>query len=94
MSIPAAHNTFLHNARSAAQALTQQIGPLTSIDALWAGAPNYDALITQAEIDSVTSMLESGYTIAEITDALYALAVIKGVILDHLPALSRLADLP
>lgn len=94
MALSAAENTFLHEAKTEAQMQLLRLGQLTKLDALWAGAPDYDTTITQADLDGVTSLAESEYTIAEITEALYALGVIKNTILDKLPYLSRLADLP
>lgn len=94
MTMPSAHYTFLRDGRSAAQAMLQQLGPLLELDTLWNGTPNYDGLITQAEIDSVTSLYEAGYTTTEIADAFYALSLIKTAITDHIAALARLSDLP
>lgn len=94
MTMPSAHYSFLREAKSTSQAALQLLGTLVKLDSLWNGTPNYDTSITQAEIDSVTSLFESGYTTAEIADALYTLSIIKTTIMEHLPTLGRLADLP
>ncbi len=94
MTISPAHYKFLLDAKAICQEQQALLGSLVKLDALWNGAPDYDAGITQEAIDSKPNLLASGYTYAEIADAIYALSVIKGVIVDHLAALSRLSDLP
>ena len=94
MTLAAAQYTFLRDVRSVSDTLLSQYGKIAQIDALWNGSPNYKETLTQETIDSITSLLESGYTLAEINDAVYALAIIKGTLTTYLPALSRLADLP
>lgn len=71
-----------------------QIGTLSQLDVLWAGAADYDALITQAEIDEFPSFVAAGLTAAQLGDALFALATIRNTINNALPALTMLANLP
>lgn len=74
--------------------MLSRLGPLLELNTLWAGSPNYDALITQAEIDSVPAFVDAGLTAQELADGLFALAVIKDTINNALPALTVLARMP
>ncbi len=47
------------------------------IDVLYKGSFNYEALITQEEIDSVPSFKAAGLTVAKLGAAIYILKMIK-----------------
>lgn len=71
----------------------EQYGPLTVQNALWAGTPNYDALIDAAAIATEAYFVAAGLTAQQLGDAIYALEQIRTVITNALPALSILAQI-
>lgn len=85
---------FISRTGQASKTQLDQIGTLSQLDVLWAGAADYDALITQAEIDEFPSFVAAGLTAAQLGDALFALATIRNTINNALPALTMLANLP
>jgi hypothetical protein len=87
-----AHQDFISDSAEQCKALLDLYGPLVLLNVLWAGSPNYDALITQNEIDEVTSF--AGLTAGQLADAQFAMATIKDTITNALPALTVLANLP
>lgn len=89
-----AHQNFVSQTAYRAKIMLDQYGPLSQLNVLWAGAPNYDALITQAEIDSVPSFAGAGLTTQTLADAEFALATIRTTIENALPSLTVLANLP
>lgn len=90
----ASHQNFISDSGNAAQKLLDMIGELQQLDVLWAGSPNYDALITQGEIDTVPTFTGAGLTTTHLADAEFALASIKTTLTNALPALTVLARLP
>jgi hypothetical protein len=89
------HQNFVSDTSKVAKTLLDELySKMVQLDALWAGAPNYDALITQGEIDEVPSFLGAGLTTTHLADAEFALATIKNTITNALPALTVLANLP
>jgi hypothetical protein len=87
-----AHQDFVSDTAKACKALLDQYGALQQLNVLWAGSPDYDALITQGEIDEVPSF--AGLTATQLADAEFALASIKDTITNALPALTVLSNLP
>lgn len=94
MSLPYTHKNFINDTQNEAAILLAQFGILAQLDTLWNGVPDFDAQLTQAEIDSNPVLLEAGLTVAQITDAVYAMSVIKGLINDHMPTLALISRLP
>lgn len=92
MALTAAESNFISNSSNVAKVLLDQYGMLVQLDVLWAGSPNYDTTITQADLDSVASF--SGLTTTTLGDAEFALAGIKTAIGNALAALTELANLP
>lgn len=87
-----AHQNFISDTSQQCQKLLDMYGDLSQLNVLWAGSPNYDALITQGEIDTVPSL--AGLTTTHLADAEFALATIKDTISNALVALTVLANLP
>lgn len=85
---------FISRTGQASKTQLDQIGTLLQLDVLWAGAADYDALITQAEVDEFPSFVAAGLTAGQLADALFALATIRNTINNALPALTMLANLP
>lgn len=95
MALSAAHANFISKTSGISKALLDQTySLLIQLDALWAGTPDYDTLITQANINTVASLLGAGLTTTNIADALFALAAIKTSITNALPAFTVMASLP
>lgn len=92
--MPDAHQNFISHVQAQARIMLDQYGRLSQIDALWAGAANYDGLIDQAAIDTVPSFLESGLTQTDVADAVFILTTIRNNMTGALPALTILANLP
>lgn len=59
----------------------------------WNGAPNFDADITQDEIDAIPSFAAAGLTLADVTEANYICAVLLPLIDDKMPNLYALKGL-
>lgn len=85
---------FINRTGNQAKGQLAEIGDLTQMDSLWAGSPNYDGLITQAEIDEYPAFVAAGLTAQDMADVQFVLASIKNLLLGALPALSKLASLP
>lgn len=77
--------------RSAIQ--LDQLGALTQLNELWAGAPDYDARITQAQIGSDEQYADAQLTVLQVSDAVYALEQIRQAQLNAISALTVLAQL-
>lgn len=86
-------SNFVSRAGNYARAELDLYGDLTQQNVLWAGTPDYDARITQQEIDSVPAFAAAGLTAQQVADAVYALEQIRGIITNALPALTVLAHL-
>lgn len=94
MAMSSAHQNFVSETAARCRVLLAEYGELSQLNVLWAGTPNYDALITQEEIDSVPSFQGAGLTTQNLADAEFALATILGNINNSLVALTILANLP
>ncbi len=94
MSMSAAHQNFVSNTAEQARELLKFFAEETQLNVLWAGAPNYQAAITQAEIDSVSSFAGAGLTAQQLADAQYAMEQVNTTIENALVALTVLANLP
>lgn len=94
MTMPAVHQNFISTDAKLAKALVELLGPLQVQNTLYAGSPNYDEEITQAEIDTVPSFLESELTTQTIADARFAMATIMNTIVNALPSLTEMSRLP
>lgn len=68
-------------------------GTIDQIDVLYSGSPNWDDLITQPEIDEVTSFEQANLTVANVADAIYICKLIRDNINSNLPAMVMLANL-
>ena len=62
-------------------------------DTLYNGDPNWDTLITQQEIDTVSAYVAAGVTPQRIADVIYASKVADTSILGNLPSMFVLASL-
>jgi hypothetical protein len=89
-----AYQNFISDVSNKCKTELDIYGDLAQINVLWAGSPNYDALITQIEIDTVPSFLGAGLTTQQLADATYALEQIRTILTNALPALTVLANLP
>ncbi len=94
MGMSAAHQNFVSQTSNQAKALLDFFAEETQLDVLWSGTPDYQHTITQADIDSVESFAGAGLTVQNVTDAQYAMSVIKGNIQSAIVALTVLANLP
>jgi hypothetical protein len=93
MTMPTSRQQYISFVANRARIMLGEFGPLAQTDVLWNGTPDYDTLITQAEIDTVPNLADAGLTVQQLADAIYALSVIKSTIFDHLPALAFLSSL-
>lgn len=89
-----AHQNFISDEGRIAKLFLAEYGNLAQQNVLWAGAPSYQTLITQADIDSVPSFAGAGLTHQQIADAAYALEQVRTILTNALPALTVLAHLP
>jgi hypothetical protein len=80
MAMTAARKQFVVRTSSEVKALMSLYTELCQLNALWAGAPNFDDLITQADLDEVAEFSGVGLTAQQLADAEYALASIKSTI--------------
>lgn len=94
MAMSSAHQNFVSKTSNEAKRLLEFFAQETQLNVLWAGAPNYDQLITQQDIDSVASFAGAGLTTQNIADAQFAMATINTTIQNALVALTILANLP
>jgi hypothetical protein len=94
MALSATEANFISKSSAAAKDLLLLYGQLVQLDQLWAGVADFDATITQADIDGVPSFTQSGLTATVLGDAEFALAGIKTAITNALPSLTVLANLP
>lgn len=83
---------FVEGVGNQARQQLEQYGALTVQNALWAGTPNYDALIDATAIATEADFVAAGLTAAQLADAIYALEQIRGIVTAALPALSILAQ--
>lgn len=88
------HQNFISRMSNEARTMLDQYGALSQQNVLWSGTPDYQHLITQAEIDSVPSFNGANLTTQNLADAAYALEQIRGILTNALPALTVLANLP
>jgi hypothetical protein len=61
---------------------------------LYSGTPNWEALITQAEIDSVPSFAALGLTKAQLDGVIYSLGVINTQLTNYLTEFVMLSNVP
>lgn len=94
MAMSTVHQNFISRTSYTSKRLLELYGELQQLNTLWAGSPDYDAEITQADIDSVPSFADAELTTAVLGDAEFALATIMGTITSALPALVEVAALP
>lgn len=94
MAMSVAHQNFISRTSYTSKRLLELYGELQQLNVLWAGSPNYDAEITQQDIDSVPSFADAELTYQTLADAEFALATIMGNITSALPALAEMAALP
>jgi hypothetical protein len=93
MALSVPQQQFVKDTGRASQIVLDIYGLLTQLDVLWAGTPNYDALITQGEIDATPALAGQGLTATTLGDAEFALASIKTTVTNALPALTVVARL-
>jgi len=90
----APQQNMISNTGKAASIALEQLFPLVQqIKTLYSGTPNWDALITQAEIDSVPSFQAAGLTKADLNDAIYCLGQMNIEVTTRLTAIIMLANL-
>ena len=94
MSMSIGEQNFISKSSVSAKDLLDLYGLLVQLDQLWAGAANFSTTITQQDIDSIPSFVETGLTATVLADAEFALAGIKTAITNALPSLTILANLP
>jgi hypothetical protein len=87
------YSNFISSVSSKAQSQLKDYGELAQLNVLWAGSPDFDARITQEEIDTVPSFAAAGLTVQQLSDAVYVLEQIRTLITNALPALSVIARL-
>jgi hypothetical protein len=91
MALTAAETNFVNKSIATANTLISMYGTLVELDQLWAGAADFDAQITQGDIDTVVAW--NGLTTTILGDAQFAMAAMKTSITNALQALSVLANL-
>ena len=84
--------SFVEGVGNQSRQQLEQYGALTIQNALWAGTPNYDALIDATAIATEPDFVAAGLTTAQLADAMYALEQIRSIITAALPALAILAQ--
>ncbi len=89
-----AEKDFISRMSRDAKKLLELYGPLAQQNVLWAGSPNYQADITQEELDQVESFAGAHLTVQNVADAAYAMEQVRGILTNALPALTVLANLP
>lgn len=94
MAMSAVHQNFISRTSYTSKRLLDLYGELQQLNTLWAGVPDYDAEITQGEIDTVPSFLDAELAYQTLADAEFALASIMTTITNALPALTEIAALP
>lgn len=62
-------------------------------DTLYNGDPNWDALITQQDIDTVSAYVAAGITPQRIADVIYAAKIADTAVAGNLPSMFVLASL-
>lgn len=73
--------------------LLEMKGVIDQIDVLYSGSPNWDAQMTQGEIDEVASFAEAGLTAANVADAVYILKLVRDNVNSNLPAIVMMGSL-
>lgn len=94
MALSQVHQDFISRDSQLAKQLLALYGQLQTQNTLYAGTPNYDAEITQANIDTIPAFLDAELTTTTIADARFAMATIMTTITNALPALAEMAALP
>lgn len=84
---------FVQNVSYRAQAQLDQVGALTQLNELWSGLPDYDARLTQVQIDSDEQCADAQLTVQQVSDAAYALEQVRQAVLNAVSALTMLAQL-
>lgn len=90
----APQQNLISNTGKATRVILGLLEAINELDVLYNGSPQWAALITQPEIDSVPSFHAAGLTTTNIADAIYNLKLIKVQAESNLPALIILASLP
>lgn len=92
MALTNAEASFINRNAQAAKTLLDLYGELIQLDQLYAGAADFDASITQGDLDSVATYTQSGLTTTVIADAQFGMSAIRTSITNMLAALSVLAN--
>ena len=66
--------------------LLEMSGQIEQIDVLFNGDPNWDALITDAELATIPSFDEAEITAANVADAIFILKTARAAAYSNLPA--------
>jgi hypothetical protein len=89
---PSQLNKFTEMSVMANQLINDMEPKIEQIDALFNGAPNWMALVTQPAIDEVGSLKSAGLTVQNVADMIYTLNLVKAD-MANLVALSMFAGL-
>lgn len=74
--------------------LLQMQNDMIQVNELWNGSPDWDALITDANIQEMPSLVGVGLTKTKLADAIYQIELLRQQILTgNLPAVVLLAQL-
>jgi hypothetical protein len=84
---------FIGDVAYNSRVVLERLGPLTQINTLYAGTPDYDTRITQSEIDEVPLFLDAQLTATDVADACYALEQIRAAMNNAIAALTVLGHL-
>lgn len=88
--IPAPVSNVIGRGKNQARILLDMSGELSQINIMWVGQPNYQALLTQEDIDE--QFPGSGMTVQNVQDAMYALALVKDTIQNAIVPLTILSS--
>lgn len=85
------HKNFIDKAAWLTRQLLDMYGDLAIQNTLWTGTPNYTTVIDDTYLQTEAEYVAAGLTDTTLTDAIYALEVIRSAITNALPALSVLS---
>lgn len=92
--LAAPQQNLIINTGKVCKAILELQSKIEQIDVLYNGAPNWDALITDEEIQAIAFLAENGITAQACADAIYQLGQIRQIVLTgNLPAMVLLAQL-
>lgn len=93
MALAAAQQDLITDVGSVCRTLLDMQGQIEQIDILYNGAPDWDSLITDEEIDGVPSLAAIGLTAANVADAIFQIKTVRTqVMTGNLTALVMLAQ--